>query len=407
MSREWVENTIEDLSQFGKGQKGITRLAYSEAERSAREYIINVMKDAGLTVRVDEAGNIIGRLEGTNSDAPAVLTGSHIDTVPEGGKFDGVVGIVGAIAAVKTLKSQKALTHPVEVVVFAGKESSRFGYMTIGSKTMAGLANISNWSKAIDNKGISFVQALEEHGLDIKNLHKAARKKSDIKAYVELHVEQGPFLDKDKVSIGIIETIAGATRLKITVDGVAANSGSTPMEYRNDALVSASMIVLAVQEIAMEQSYQDTVATVGKLLVHPGAINVIPGLVELFVDIRGTNQESIIETLQEIMDEVTNIANQQETPVAMKVISSEKPVAMDNDLVDLIETVCEDKQLSCRHMTSGAGHDAMSMTYIAPSGMIFIPSKDGLSHNLDEHAEIDDIMRGIDVLTAVIENLAK
>ena len=407
MNREWVLNTIEALSQFGKGPRGITRLAYSEPERLAREYITNVMKEAGLAVRSDEAGNVIGRLEGIDKNAAAVLTGSHIDTVPEGGKFDGIVGIVGAIEAVKALRNKKPLTHPVEVIVFAGKESSRFGYMTIGSKSMAGVADTVNWRKASDNEGVSLSQALQEQGLDIKNLPKAARSKSDLKAYVELHVEQGPFLDKDKVSIGIIETIAGVTRLKITVEGVAANSGSTPMECRNDALVSASMIVLAVQEIAMEQSYQDTVATVGKLLVHPGAINVIPGLVEMFVDIRGTSQESIIETLQEIMDEVTNIADQQETPVAMKVISSEKPVVMDNNIVDLIENVCDRQKLSCRHMMSGAGHDATSMAHITPTGMIFIASKDGLSHNVDEYADIENIVKGIDVLTEVIYNLAK
>lgn len=405
--KEWVINEIEAIAYFGEGQRGITRLAFTEADNKAQQYIINLMEQAGLTVSRDQIGNIIGRLEGQDRSLPAVVTGSHLDTVPEGGKFDGVVGVIGGLAAIKRLQSMGPLTHTIELIVFVCEESSRFGFATMGSKAMAGLANTYSWSRAKDQDGITFAEVMSQNNYDIQKIGEASRNKEEIKAFVELHIEQGRILEKSGNVIGIVKTIAAPTRLKITVEGIAAHSGSTPMGERHDALVSAAMIILAIQEIAFDQSSLGTVATVGALKVHPGSINVVPGLVEMLVDLRGVNHESIIECLQDIKDAVSRITEKQDTIVAIEMISSEKPVEMNAEICKLIEKSCIDKGVSHQMIHSGSGHDAMNMSRLAPTGIIFVPSQNGISHNPDEYTTYDDIMVGIDVLTDTLYQLAK
>jgi N-carbamoyl-L-amino-acid hydrolase len=405
--KEWVMNEIEKIACFGKGPRGITRLAFSQTAVESQEYIISLMKQEGLVVTVDQIGNIIGRLEGKDNTLPAVATGSHLDTVPEGGKYDGVLGVIGGLAAMRRLKDRGGLTHPVELIVFASEESSRFSFATIGSKTMVGLANSIAWSKAKDQDGRSFPEVMLENRHDLEHLSAAARSSEEIKAFIELHIEQGRVLEKEGRTIGIVEAIAAPTRLKIIVEGVAAHSGSTPMEERQDALVSASMIVLAIQEIGLEQSSYGTVATVGMLKVHPGSINVIPGMVEMHVDIRGIDHESIIECLQDIKDAVSAIAEEQETGVSIVMLSAEKPVKMNKEIMSLIKKVCNEKNVPYQFLHSRAGHDAMNLSRLAPTGMIFVPSKDGISHNPEEYTKDDDIMAGINILTETLYQLAK
>lgn len=407
MDREWVMEQIEQLALFGKNGKGITRLAYTKEDREARDYVIRLMHECGLQVRVDAVGNIIGHLPGKEEMSELVLAGSHIDTVPEGGKYDGVVGVIGALAAVKRLRQEGPLRHPIEVIAFAAEESSRFGHACIGSKAAVGLADIHKWKKAKDVDGISMEEAFNYMGLDLQTVTNASRVKDKIRGYVELHIEQGRILEKENLDIGVVEAIAAPTRLKITVEGIAAHSGGTPMDERRDALVSAAMIILAIQEIGIEQAEYGTVTTVGKMNVLPGAINVIPGLVELWVDIRGVNHESIISTLQDIKDEVICIADSQDTPVAIDVMASDKPVVLHREIVELIEDVCKTQGVKYGMLNSGAGHDAMYMARIAPAGMIFVPSKDGISHNSEEYTEPEQIMKGIDVLTEALRQLAK
>ena len=382
-------------------------MAFSDADREAREYIIGLMRQEGLEVRIDAIGNITARLEGSDMAAPAVITGSHLDTVPEGGKYDGMVGVVGGLEAIIRLKQRGPLRHPVELIIFVAEESSRFGFGTMGSKAMAGMANVSLWSKAKDQNGISFSEALADQGFELKHTQDVIRTKESIKAFIELHIEQGPVLEKTGNIIGIVEAIAAPTRLKIKVEGIPAHSGTTPMGDRHDALVSAAMIVLAVQETALEQAHRGTVGTVGALKVQPGVMNVIPGLVEMGVDIRGVDYESIIETLQELKDAISAIADDQETPVSIEVLTSDKPVQLDREVIETIEDACQTLGISCQRMSSGAGHDAMNMAYLAPAGMIFIPCREGISHNPEEYADPDHIMAGIEVLAEALYQLAK
>jgi len=407
MEKEWVMATLEHLAEFGASERGITRLAFDTAERQAREYIEEEMRQAGLSVRRDAFGNVIGRMEGAESGAPAVVTGSHLDTVPEGGKYDGAVGVVGALSAIRQLKAAGPLTHPLEMIIFAAEESSRFGYGTMGSKAMIGMANIAAWSKAQDQAGVLFPAALAAQDIDLNKVKEAARQGEEIKAFVELHIEQGPVLERAEINIGVVEAIAAPTRLRITVEGTPAHSGTTPMEDRQDALVSAAMIILAVQEIALDESYRGTVGTVGIVKVLPNVMNVVPGWVEMGVDIRGVDHESIIDTIQEIKDAVSTIADGQETPVSIVVLTSDKPVPLHPEIVDTVEAASRSLNLSCRRMNSGAGHDAMNMAHIAPAGMIFIPCRAGISHNPDEYAAPDDIMNGIAVLSETLRQLAR
>lgn len=407
MDKERVNAIFEQIAQYGKSDRGVNRPAFSAAEKDARDYVTGLMQEIGMEITVDAFGNITGRLEGTDQDAPAVITGSHLDTVPDGGNFDGVVGVIGGLAAIARLKERGQLKHPLELIIFSAEESSRFGFATMGSKVMAGMTNLNAWSKAKDQNGITLPQALSEQGLSFENIAHAVRRRETIKAFIEMHIEQGAVLERNEEVIGVVTAIAAPTRMKMTVEGEAAHSGATPMGDRRDALVSAAMIIIAVEEIAMEHSHRGTVGTVGALKVHPGVMNVVPGKVELWVDIRGVDHESIIETLQEIKDTVSDIADERETPVFIEVMSSEKPVHMHDDVVEVIDEVCRKMGIPYRRMNSGAGHDAMNMAHLAPAGMIFIPCKGGVSHNPDECASIEEIQVGIDVLTETLYALAK
>jgi len=407
LDKQWIIDTIGQFAKIGIGEKGITRLAFSDEEQQAKEYATKLMQQAGLVVRVDAAGNVIGRLEGTAEDAKVVLTGSHLDTPPDGGRYDGVVGVVGGLAAIKELMARGPLDNHVELVVFSAEESSRFGYATIGSKAMVGLANPAMWNRAKDQDGMSLNEAAARLGFSFADLKDAIQDAEKIKAFVELHIEGGPLLERTQHSIGIVEAIAAPTRLRIVIDGQAAHSGSTPMDERQDALVSAAMIVLAVQEIALGHQHEGTVATVGIMRVFPNAMNVVPGRVELGVDIRGVNHSSVIDTLQDIKDAISTIADGQETPVSIEVLVSEKPVVLDDDLVLTVEGVCHELELSFLRMNSGAGHDTMNMARIVPAGLIFIPCHEGISHNIDEYAAPEDILNGVAVLTETLYKLAK
>lgn len=407
MENSWIINEIEQIAQFGKDKRGVTRLAFSPADRAAREYVEKLMRESGLAIRTDQIGNMIGRIEGTDAKAAAVVTGSHLDTVPEGGKFDGIVGILGGIAALRTLKVRGPLTHPLELIVFSGEESNRFGVSAIGSRVMTGWTSAKTLGKLKDQDGVTFTQLLAEQGLDINHLDQAVRRPEEIKAFVELHIEQGTALEKANKTIGIIESVAAPARCKIIVEGVAAHSGTTPMDERQDALVSAAMIILAVNEIALEQADRGVVGTVGALKVYPGAMNVVPGLVEMLLDIRGMNHTSIIKCLQEIKDAVSEIAERQNTGVAIEILSSERPASLDGELVERIAGICRQQGIQYQHMNSGAGHDAMNMARITKAGLILIPCKAGVSHNPDEYASPEDIQKGIDVLTETLYQLAK
>ncbi len=406
MDKAWVVATLSGIARFGEGERGFSRLVFGEAEWGAVEYVTGLMRQAGLAVRTDAFGNVIGRLEGREPGAPVVATGSHLDTVPEGGNFDGVVGVIAGLGALMRLKARGLLRRPVEVMAFRGEESARFSIHTMGSKVMAGIASVEAWRKLQDHGGATLAQALATRGLDLERIPEAVRRPEEFKAFVEVHIEQGPVLEEAGIPIGVVEAIAGPVRLKIDVEGAASHSGTTPMGKRRDALVSAAQVVLAVQDEAAKRAERRIVGTVGVMKVHPGAMNVVPGRVEMWVDIRGIDAEDIAATARAVREAAARIADREGTRIQLETLSTDTPVPMDSDIIRTIEAACRRAGVAYRRMPSGAGHDAMNLAKLTPAGMIFIPCRRGVSHNPDEYAAPEDILTGIDILTETLAALA-
>lgn len=391
------------INQYNSGEKGITRIAYTNEEQTCTHAFMRMCKAEGLEISMDQCGNVIARREGKNKDLPPVLMGSHLDTVYQGGKYDGVVGVTAALEVVKRL-NEKGIetTHPIEIVSFACEESARFGVSTVGSKAMTGRFDKEKFRHLRDRDGITMEEALSLCALDIDSVEEASRENEEIKAFFELHVEQGPVLMNNNKNIGIVTGIAAPVRLFIKIKGTASHSGTTPMHMRKDALLGASEIALELEKIAMKEQHYGTVATVGVMDIHAGAMNVVPGEVDIKVDIRSTSVESRQRVLDHLHKTIQALETNRQLEIVSNEIISEEPVLLSKEITDITESVCESLNLSYQKMASGAGHDAMNMTKLCPTGLIFVPSVDGLSHHPDEYTELEDILTGIDVLEELI-----
>lgn len=407
MDREWVEILFEKMGGIGKVESGYTRLAYSDADWQAKELVMDTMRELGMTVRMDAAGNIIGRLAGTDRDAPAVAAGSHVDTVPEGGNYDGSVGVIGALCAVKRLKAKGPLKHPLEVWVFAGHESSRFGFAHLGSRSICGMADPEKWAAMKDPTDHTVPEVLASRNLCFEKIKEVKRNPAEVKSFIELHIEQGPILETGRIAVGIVTDIAAPIRLSIKIHGKPAHSGTTPMNARQDALVTASHIVLAVREHAAAAAAQGIVGTVGMMQVRPGAMNVVPGSAEMWIDVRGITFESVSDVIAKIKASAAAYAAAEGTRIEIDTISSAVPVHLDEGLMKMIRESCETLKIPYTHMVGGGGHDSQNIARIAPTSVIHIPCRDGVSHAPEEYAKIEDIMTGIDVMTDVMAKLAK
>lgn len=408
MDKHWVNEVLEKLAHIGRTPSGGScRLAFSKEDFQARSYVKALMEEAGLSVREDAFGNIIGRLEGTDPNAAAVGTGSHIDTVPNGGHFDGMVGCIAGLAAIRRIRERGPLKRPLELIVFQMEESSRFSLATFGSKVMAGKAPLAVAREQKDKEGVSLPDAMREAGYDFENLASAVRQKGELCAFVEMHIEQSANLDEENLAVGIVTAIAAPIRSHIAIEGKASHSGGTPMNNRRDALVCAADVVLAVRAIGNRFARHDIVTTVGNLVVTPGAINVVPGKVELWVDLRGTDRAVMDEAQAALRKAAEGIAATHGLPLTLTVLGADSPVRMSPPIIDALEQSCRKLGLPIRRVISGAGHDTMNMAELCDVGMIFVRNKDGLSHNPQEHADINDIMAGIDLLTETLQAIAQ
>jgi beta-ureidopropionase / N-carbamoyl-L-amino-acid hydrolase len=402
---------LNAMSRIGIGDHGsVTRLVFSIKELRSRQFLIHLMRQAGLQIHIDRIGNIFGRLNGANPKAPAVLAGSHLDTVLHGGKFDGTMGVIGALEAVRTLKEQKVtLRSPVEVVCFVGEESSRFGYSTLGSSLVAGEVHGADLSNAADAQGTKLEDILSSLGIYRSNLRSMRRDPASVKAYLELHIEQGPILEAKKKPIGVVTSIAAPTRFRVVFTGQADHSGTTPMEMRKDALVAASELIVAVEKISRRYSRMEkgrVVGTVGAMKIEPGVINAIPGKAELSVDIRSITASAKNRVVRLVQAKIREIARRRHVQIAILPIREENPVPLDKRLVHLLKECCEAKGIAYEVMPSGAGHDAMQMAKITPSGMLFIPSRRGISHSPLEWSDPEDICLGTQLLLDSIVRVA-
>lgn len=405
---ERLERRIEFLAELGRGPGGgITRLAFSDEDKAARKQFMDWAAEDGLRCRVDAAGNIIVRYGEEKRGIPVVMTGSHLDTVPDGGIYDGVYGCLAGLECVASFKREELrLKRPVEVVVFADEEGCRFGRGLLGSKAMAGLIDEHTLVDAKDADGVRRSESMKLWGLDLSSIAKAARRREEIAAFLELHVEQGAVLDSKSCRAGVVEQIVGTRRYRIDITGQANHAGTTPIGLRKDALVAASRFVGQAPHTAIKVGGEYTVATVGTIHVPGGAVNVVPGRVEMSLEIRDAEERVLGElerSLKELLGEVTA---QDGLSFEMKMIYNTPPVPMSVELAGVISAVCEEQDVPWMYMPSGAGHDAQAMAQVFPTGMLFVPSVGGLSHCPREFSRNGDLKAGAELLYAALRRLA-
>ncbi len=387
---------LETLAQFGASAGGgVNRVAYSPADQEARAWVEARMQEIGLEVRTDPAGNSIGLYPGQSPDLPPLALGSHTDTVPEGGRYDGALGVLAALTCVRALRAADVrLRHPVEVINFAAEEAT-MSSGTLGSQAMTGALEPAVVERpAWDGRPVA--DHLRAAGLDPVTITQAGRPRGSLAAFLELHVEQGGTLEAAGLPVGVVEGIVGIWRYRVTFLGYANHAGTTPMAGRRDALVMAAPFILAVRDIAINRGI---VGTIGSLHLQPGAPNVIPGQVELSVEIRGLHETELEQVEAELAGQA------QKAGARFDLVSRKPPVKSDPRLLAALVAACDELELPYRPMPSGAGHDAMSIAHIAPQAMLFVPSQGGVSHSPDEYTNPESCVAGARVLLAALLKL--
>jgi beta-ureidopropionase / N-carbamoyl-L-amino-acid hydrolase len=391
---ERLSTRIACLAEFGgTPDGGVHRVAFSRADIDSREHLSALMCEAGLKVVTDAAGNLIGRREGTDTDLPVILIGSHTDTVPQGGRYDGALGVLAALECLQSLNERKIVTrHPIEVIVFTDEEGG-----LIGSRALAG--NLTPEALGIvTSSGLSVSEGIRAVGGDPDRLAGAARRPGDIQAYLELHIEQGGVLESKSVDIGVVAGIVGIRHWNVTVEGTANHAGTTPMDVRRDALLGAAHFILAVNQVVRGEPGTQ-VGTVGRIQADPGAPNVIPGRVRMSLELRDLSDEKIDSLFAGIELEADRIFQKTGTRIVFEdVDDAARPAPTDPGLREIIAESASKLGLSHLIMPSGAGHDAQEIARIAPIGMIFVPSVGGISHSPKEFTRSDDMANGAAVL---------
>ena len=403
VNEQRIESRIFELAKFGqRSSEQSYRIAFTAADIEARAWFIALMKKAGLDVSIDYAGNIIGKRKGKNNSLKPIAFGSHIDMVPDGGNYDGCVGSIGALEIIETLNENKIVTeHPLEVIIFSNEEGG-----TIGSMAMAGHLTTEGL-KQKSQAGLTMAEGIKAIGGNPDSIQYAARKKGDIKSFLELHIEQGGILEKEKIQIGIVEGIVGIVHWEVTVDGFANHAGTTPMNMRQDALLAASKFIIAVNEVINSVEGRQ-VGTVGKIAALPGAYNVVPGKVVLGLEIRDLNAEKIETLFLSIEKRAKDIAASSGTKISFqRQANASKPALTDKLLQEKIAASAKALGFTTKTMQSGAGHDSQEIALIAPVAMIFIPSINGISHSPREFSTATDMANGGNVLLQTILKIDK
>lgn len=398
VNQERLSGSLQKLSTYGKNEAGGSdRVAYSKNDQEARKYIKELMAQAGLEVSTDFAGNIIGKKAGSNPQLKPIAFGSHIDEVPNGGDYDGPVGSLSAIEVVQTLSENDWTTqHPLEVIIFTNEEGG-----VIGSRALAGQLS-ADALKVKSSSGLTQYDGIKAVGGNPDRVSELKRNSGDLAAFIELHIEQGGNLDREGIDIGVVEGIVAIVWFEFTFKGFANHAGTTPMNMRKDPMLPAASLILAVNEIV--KSFEGAqVGTVGKIEAFPGAGNVIPGEVKLNVELRDLSSEKIKMVYEKIEHKAKMLAEESGTEVSINHIEvASKPALANPEIQKVIESSAKALGLSSMYLPSGAGHDAQEMARFAPIGMIFIPSKDGISHSPQEYSSSEDIANGANVLLQTI-----
>jgi len=400
-----TEKLLKWLGQYGKDPNGgVSRFLYKPEWVDAQQALEKYMQQAGLLVRYDDVGNLFGRLEGSTYKAETILTGSHVDTVKNGGLYDGQYGIIAGIIALEFLK--KEFGQPlrnIEVVSMAEEEGSRFPYVYWGVKNLLGIARREDVEDMVDFDGIPFTEAMRKAGFRFRT--EGSGERSDIKAFLEVHVEQGGVLEAEKKSVGVVQHIVGQRRFTVELTGEANHAGTTPMGYRKDALKAASRMICMIMDLA--EHYGDPlVATVGKLETMPNIVNVVPGKVLFTLDIRHTHKDVLVSFSDEVTAKMREAATKAGVEIEIDMWMDAAPVPMDAGIVDVLKRQCEKYGLSYKMMHSGAGHDSQVMAPRIPTAMLFVPSHKGLSHSPLEYTTPHDLGEGVKALVGALYELA-
>ena len=392
-----LQQDIDKLAGFGKcGPTAVTRLAFTQADNEAHRYVEELMIEAGLATRYDSFGNLFGRRAGADASAKPVVTGSHVDGPPNGGIYDGVIGVLSGIEVCRSLSRAGVTTRrPIEVCAVRAEHLDRFGVSCLGSRALGGKLSQDDLDRLEDDQGASLRQVLRQCGFEPDRLETVSLQ-GRIHAWIELHVEQGRVLEDAGKRIGVVTSIAGPTRYRVTVEGVADHSGATPMAIRRDALMGAAEMLLDLERLS--STTDDCVGTVGIIRALPGAVHTIPGTAEFFVDIRGVDKEAKTALVRQFRRAMEQRANARSLDLSVEMFVDEDPVSCTDWVVDTLTQVCRDLDASVLVMPSGAGHDTQHVAAVADVGMFFIPSSRGIAHTPEELTALEDVAYGTEVL---------
>lgn len=408
IDRDRLVREIQELAQISDAEApAVTRIVFTPTDLKARAWLMARCEEVDLTVRQDPIGNIFGRWTASDSNAAAVGTGSHIDAIPNAGKFDGVVGVLGGLHAILSLRrSGFRPKHSIELLVFTSEEPTRFGIGCLGSRLLSGSLSADAARKLIDKDGASLEKVRQKAGFQ-GELEKVRLPHGYYKAFVEMHIEQGPLLERQKIPLGIVTRIAAPASLRISVEGAGGHAGGVLMPDRRDALCAAAELILVIESAAKSSGAVDTVATVGTCEVFPGAVNSIPSRVNLTVDLRDTDlgrRDSLIWAIDAGMEE---ISKKRQVSMHTELVNADAPAECAQEIIDALSQACAKHGQKFVPMVSRAYHDSLFMSRIAPVAMLFIPCRNGYSHRPDEYASPEDIARGAKVLAETLANLAE
>lgn len=392
-----LNDNLTALGQIGNTDEGMQRVAFSRLDVAGRNYVMELMRRAGMSVRIDAAGNIIGRIEGSGPSLPAIAMGSHTDTVPAGGQYDGALGVIAAIEVVEALRDADQTTrHPLEVMVFTNEEGTSFHRWLLGSRAMAGLWESEDFAAMADD-GTTLASSLPDIGGNISHIEEARRRPDELACYLELHIEQGPTMHRGGYPIGVVTGITGRSVYHVDIVGEANHAGTTPMALRRDAMSAAAQIALKVRSIAGDMEIC-RVGTVGSMDVHPNAGNVIPGRVQMGIEFRDERMESLAAAEVELRRTAEEVGHAEHVGITVTAQRNTPAVPISGNMQQLVADAADVAGLAHISLPSGAGHDAQAIASITPAAMIFVPSVNGISHAPGEFSEPEDCANGAQVL---------
>lgn len=400
-----IMQRVEELALISESSEGLTRRFATPEHRRANDLAAQWMQTAGMQVHEDEMGNVIGRYEGETPSAPAIMLGSHLDTVVMAGKYDGMLGVLSGLACVEYLASnKKRLPYAVEVIAFADEEGVRYQSTFLGSRAVTGEFD-SAMLDLKDKDGISMNDALVAFGKDPSKLSSAIRAPGSLAAFIEVHIEQGPVLEQQGLGVGVVSAIAGATRMIAVITGEAGHAGTVPMSLRSDALAAAAECILAIERLCTGPA--DLVGTVGRIVAEPGAGNVISGRTEFSIDIRAANDATRLQAVADVTKELKHLCANRQLQIHIEEVHNAGSVECDTELRRHISDAVTSTGVRTLELTSGAGHDTMVMASLAPAGLIFVRCAGGISHNPAESITADDAALGAEVMMQTVLNFSQ